>query len=422
MISSSGRPIHFSAGANTSSSMDLLVCGVGGWGCEQEQAEKLSSGCHPTRRRRLPHKQPQPLEWFFNRPRPRETFNPPAQLRCWARQAACHVARTQLHPSPATVPGSLPTARMTRMVPAFDTPHIAAAARSSPQQSACMCGRPPAVSQHPPSSRPSPKQSPNSLPAPPLHPLVWVQVLLARGAHVGVHAEQRRAREEQVVGGGQLAVKPDVDVDDGHAHQLVQPPGAVGGRGRWCGAQLKAHYLRGWPRSKAACTGWMAHSSHLPRQPQQRGCQLPSPPCQATHRKKSIRPHGSGSSFFTMSTGMALTYRSAVMLSPLSRLYCLWVQGQRVGRARSMRSGDTGGGQGAQHGQQGMQRHSLSWLHTPGRCQRLHAHAHLTLPSSFSSMSLIPAFIRTSPPRAVGRWGRRGRRRGGAVPSAGGGR
>lgn len=36
-----------------------------------------------------------------------------------------------------------------------------------------------------------------------------------------------------------------------------------------------------------------------------------------------MRPHGSGISFFTMSTGMADTYRSAVMDSPVSRLYCL---------------------------------------------------------------------------------------------------
>jgi hypothetical protein len=36
-----------------------------------------------------------------------------------------------------------------------------------------------------------------------------------------------------------------------------------------------------------------------------------------------MRYHGSGISFFTMSTGMADTYRSAVMDSPFSRLYCL---------------------------------------------------------------------------------------------------
>ena len=41
-----------------------------------------------------------------------------------------------------------------------------------------------------------------------------------------------------------------------------------------------------------------------------------------------MRPQGSGISFFTMSTGMADTYRSAVMDSPVSRLYCLQSAGQ----------------------------------------------------------------------------------------------
>lgn len=46
--------------------------------------------------------------------------------------------------------------------------------------------------------------------------------------------------------------------------------------------------------------------------------------------KKGMRYQGSGMSFFTMSTGIADTYRSAVMDSPLSRLYCLQAE-QRSG-------------------------------------------------------------------------------------------
>ena len=36
-----------------------------------------------------------------------------------------------------------------------------------------------------------------------------------------IHGQQRGAREEEVVHGAQLAVEPHVQVDDGHAHQLL---------------------------------------------------------------------------------------------------------------------------------------------------------------------------------------------------------
>lgn len=47
---------------------------------------------------------------------------------------------------------------------------------------------------------------------------------LARRRHVGVDGEEGGAAEQQVVHGGELAVKPDVDVDHGDAHQLVHAP------------------------------------------------------------------------------------------------------------------------------------------------------------------------------------------------------
>ena len=54
------------------------------------------------------------------------------------------------------------------------------------------------------------------------HGLFFVVVLLARGAHVGVHREERRAREAQVVDVRQLAIKPKVDVDDGDSLEFLE--------------------------------------------------------------------------------------------------------------------------------------------------------------------------------------------------------
>ena len=44
----------------------------------------------------------------------------------------------------------------------------------------------------------------------------------ACGGHVGVDRQCLAAAEQQVVHGGQLAVKPDVDVDDRHSLQAFQ--------------------------------------------------------------------------------------------------------------------------------------------------------------------------------------------------------
>lgn len=64
-------------------------------------------------------------------------------------------------------------------------------------------------------------------------------------------------------------------------------------------------------RQGVHATGWQPGSQAAPGA---------APPA---NLKNSILPQGSGISFFTMSTGMADTYRSAVMDSPFSRLYCL---------------------------------------------------------------------------------------------------
>ncbi len=140
-----------------------------------------------------------------------------------------------------------------------------------------------------------------------------------------------------------------------------------------------------------------------------------------------MRPQGSGISFFTMSTGMADTYRSAVMDSPVSRLYCL----QSAGQGRRGEWGSEAGTVSVQEAQGRVIRcrhsrrcssvhaalqlapsscriHSQSWSTllaactanpSPGTARSI---AHLTLPSSFSSMFLMPLFMRTSPPRAAG--------------------
>jgi len=41
------------------------------------------------------------------------------------------------------------------------------------------------------------------------------------GSH-GIDAEVLAAGEQEVVSCGQLSVEPDVDIDDGHPHQLLQ--------------------------------------------------------------------------------------------------------------------------------------------------------------------------------------------------------
>ena len=64
--------------------------------------------------------------------------------------------------------------------------------------------------------------------------LTWVVVLPACRAHVSIHAEQRAPAEQQVVNCGELAVKPDVDVDDWHALQAVELlEEGSGGPGLW---------------------------------------------------------------------------------------------------------------------------------------------------------------------------------------------
>ena len=45
------------------------------------------------------------------------------------------------------------------------------------------------------------------------HRALSVFVFAAGVAHVGIHAEQGRAAEQQVIDLGELAVKPEVDVD-----------------------------------------------------------------------------------------------------------------------------------------------------------------------------------------------------------------
>mmetsp|Transcript_6540 Transcript_6540/g.24293 ORF Transcript_6540/g.24293 Transcript_6540/m.24293 type:complete len:470 (-) Transcript_6540:416-1825(-) len=54
------------------------------------------------------------------------------------------------------------------------------------------------------------------------HGLLLVVVLFASRGHVGVHREQRRAREHEVVAAVELAVEPEVQVDHGDALQLVE--------------------------------------------------------------------------------------------------------------------------------------------------------------------------------------------------------
>lgn len=54
------------------------------------------------------------------------------------------------------------------------------------------------------------------------------QPRLACRGHVGVDREEWGPGEEEVVYGGQLPVEPEVDVDDGDAHQLVHFPAAQG--------------------------------------------------------------------------------------------------------------------------------------------------------------------------------------------------
>ena len=56
------------------------------------------------------------------------------------------------------------------------------------------------------------------------HRLLRVVVLLARHRHVGVHREQRRAREAEVVDRLQLAVEPHVQVDHRDPLELVRLP------------------------------------------------------------------------------------------------------------------------------------------------------------------------------------------------------
>ena len=54
------------------------------------------------------------------------------------------------------------------------------------------------------------------------HTALVVGILFARGRHVCIHRQQRRSAKQQVVNSGQLAVKPDVDVDDWHALEAIK--------------------------------------------------------------------------------------------------------------------------------------------------------------------------------------------------------
>lgn len=125
--------------------------------------------------------------------------------------------------------------------------------------------------------------------------------------------------------------------------------------------------------------------------------------------KNSILPQGSGISFFTMSTGMADTYRSAVIDSPLSRLYCLQ-QAQQRGAAAKQSTSNTDGcwrrltSVSGSNRSRATPRGPARWVpRAPAPSLPSTAGApHFTVPSSFSSMFFTPAFMRTSPPRAAG--------------------
>lgn len=102
------------------------------------------------------------------------------------------------------------------------------------------------------------------------------------------------------------------------------------------------------------------------------------------------------------------------MASPLSRLYCLQNSGVASQVSRDVSGKAVVHKPGRQAGGGGGTADGAADRATQCPCPSSTAPTHLTLPSSLSSMFLIPLFMRTSPPRAAvrtaqdGRWVRRG--------------